>query len=55
MEKDGCGSSRIWKTFSDVPLGYVFFSVYFWGCLQVVCCAVLDCCSTYVDWFLVPF
>ena len=36
MDKDGCGSSGVWKIHSDISLVDVVLSVYYWDYLQLV-------------------
>ena len=30
MDKDGCGSSRVWNILSDIPHDYLVLSYYYW-------------------------
>ena len=52
MDKDGCGSSGVWKIFSDISLDDVVLSVYNWDYLQVGLCYRAKCCSADMDWSL---
>ena len=52
MDKDGCGSSRVWNIRSDISLDDVVLSVSCWDHLQVGLCNWAKCCSTGMDWSL---
>ena len=43
MYEGGCGSSRIWKNFPDVPLDDVLISVNHWDSIQVGLHDVVGC------------
>ena len=53
MDRDGCGSSGVWNTHSDISLDDVVLSVYYWDSLQVGLCDMTYYRSAGMDWSLV--
>ena len=52
MDEDGCGSGGVWNILTGASLDNIFLSVYYWYCLQVVLCDVVDCWSAFLYWSL---
>ena len=52
MDGYGCDSGGVCNIWSDVSLGNVVLSVYYWDGLQVGFVSVEDCWSAGADWSL---
>ena len=49
MDEDGCGSGGVCNILTGASLDNIFLSVYYWYCLQVVLCDVVDFRSAVLD------